>query len=103
MCIRDSGDTYYILEDGEYRYSPRGDAGRTPWTFNLDVSAAYMFTYEEVEMRATINVFNVFNSQDVTSPNEHYEVEEGTYNQYYDAAYSWQAPRSVRLSFEARY
>ncbi|WP_137167048.1 TonB-dependent receptor [Salinimonas lutimaris] len=97
------GDTYYILEDGEYRYSPRGDAGRTPWTFNLDVSAAYMFTYEEVEMRATINVFNVFNSQDVTSPNEHYEIEEGTYNQYYDAAYSWQAPRSVRLSFEARY
>lgn len=112
------GDTYYILtgcsaalsdeglcaqDDKQYRYSPRGSVGRTPWTFNLDVSAAYMFSYQEVDMRMTLNIFNLLNSQEEMSTNEHYEIEEGTQNPYYGAAYSWQAPRSVRLSFEARY
>ncbi|WP_218353069.1 TonB-dependent receptor [Alteromonas lipotrueiana] len=112
------GDTYYIRtgcsveltaddvcaqSDKEFRYSPRGTAGRTPWTFNLDVSAAYNFSYQDVDMRMAVNVFNVLNTQEETATNEHYEIEEGSVNQYYGAAYSWQAPRSVRLSFEARY
>ena len=109
------GDTFYLFdgcsvdtescaqEDKIYRQVTRGEAGRTPWTFNLDVSATYLFSYEGVDMKASINVTNLLNTQEETSTNEHYEVSEGTVNQYYGAAYSWQAPRAVRLHFEARY
>ena len=109
------GDTFYIYqgcavegdtcaqEDKLYRYAPRGSAGRTPWTFKVDLSAAYAFSYEGVDMRTSINIFNVLNTQEALALNEHYESSEGTVNQWYGAAYSWQAPRSVRLTFEARY
>lgn len=112
------GDTYFVRTgcaveigadevcaqaDKEFGFNPRGTAGRTPWTFNLDVSAAYQFTYQDVDMRMAVNVLNLLNTQEATSTNEHYEIEEGTVNPFYGAAYSWQAPRSVRLTFEARY
>ena len=112
------GDTFYIYTnecpdtngDGEcqqdekiYEQHTRGTAGRTPWTFNLDLSAAYDFTVSDIDMRATINVFNVLNSQEMTSANEHYEQNEGEVNSYYGSAYTWQSPRSVRLGFEARF
>jgi len=109
------GDTFYIYqgcavegdtcaqEDKLYRYAPRGSAGRTPWTFKVDLSAAYAFSYEGVDMRTFINIFNVLNTQEALALNEHYESSEGTVNQWYGAAYSWQAPRSVRSTFEARY
>ncbi|WP_416307790.1 TonB-dependent receptor [Neptunicella sp. SCSIO 80796] len=114
------GDTYYIftgqcpdnngngacdVEEKIYNFTPRGSAGRTPWIFNVDVSVAYNFTVSGVDMKASLDVFNVLNNIEVTSPNEHYEQRrsEGTYNQWYGAAYSWSAPRSVRLGFEARF
>jgi len=54
-------------------------------------------------MKASLDVFNVLNTQEATSLNEHYEVTEGNRNQWYGAAYSWQTPRYVRLGFEARF
>jgi len=54
-------------------------------------------------MRASINVFNILNSQSEASVNEHYEQNEGEVNAYHDAAYSWQTPRYVRIGFEARF
>ena len=56
-------------------------------------------------MRATLNVYNVLNGQAVTSQNEHYENRrsEGSFNQYYGAAYTWQSPRYVEVGFEARF
>lgn len=112
------GDFYYVYtnqcpdsnSDGEcqqsekiYSYHPRGSAGRTSWSFNLDLSAAYAFEVSGVDMRASLDVFNVLNSQAILSQNEHYESSEGTYNDWYGAAYSWQTPRYVRLSLEARF
>ncbi|MDO6838851.1 TonB-dependent receptor plug domain-containing protein [Paraglaciecola chathamensis] len=114
------GDTFYLYtnecpdangngmcEQSEkiYQYSPRGSKGRTPWTFNLDLSANYNFTVSDIDMRATLNVYNVLNGQAVTSQNEHYENRrsEGSFNQYYGAAYTWQSPRYVEVGFEARF
>lgn len=116
------GDTFYLYtnvcddingnNDGNcdqsekiYSFVPRGTMGRTPWTFNLDLSANYAFNLGDVDMRATLNVYNVINSQSVTSQNEHYEARrsEGSYNEYYNAAYTWQTPRYVELGFEARF
>ncbi|CAD2226724.1 Putative TonB-dependent receptor, plug [Pseudoalteromonas sp. 3J6] len=112
------GDTFYIYtnecpdtngngeceqEEKIYEKHDRGTNGRTPWTFNLDLSAAYDFTVSDIDMRASINVFNILNSQSEASLNEHYEQNEGEVNAYHDAAYSWQTPRYVRIGFEARF
>lgn len=102
------GDTFYLADcddagDCTYDRVPRGTVGRTPWTFNVDASIAYNFTVADVDMKASLDVFNVLNNQEATSTNEHYEVTEGNRNQWYGAAYSWQSPRYVRLGFEARF
>ena len=59
-------------------------------------------------MRASVDVFNIFDDQSVTSQNEYFagrraERTESTGNQWFGAAYFWQAPRSIRLGFEARF
>ncbi|EKE82094.1 TonB-dependent receptor [Idiomarina xiamenensis] len=103
------GDTFYIADCDDatdtctYTQVPRGTAGRTPWTFNVDASVAYNFSVSGVDMKASLDVFNIFNTQEATAVNEHYESSEGVRNQYYKAAYSWQTPRYVRLGFEARF
>jgi hypothetical protein len=111
------GDTFYIFTgcpdangDGTcqqsektYNFNPRGTMGRTPWTFNVDLNASYAFTMNDVDMRFSLDVFNVLNSQGITKINEHYESAEGTVNPFYGSAYDWQAVRSVRFGFEARF
>jgi len=99
------GDTFYVFDAaaGTYTRIPRGTVGRTPWLFKVDLNASYKFKVSDVDMRATFDIFNVFNSQEITAQNEHYERTEGTQNQYYGAAYSWQAPTSVRLGLEIKF
>lgn len=106
------GDTFYHWNDlngdgeaqqNEYSFYPRGEIGRTPWTFNVDASARYRFMVSGVDMVASLDIFNLFDSQEALSTNEHYERNAGTLNQYYGAAYSWQNPRSVRMGLQANF
>lgn len=112
------GDTFYLYTgecpdtngSGEcdqsekiYTFHPRGSAGRTAWTFNLDLSARYTWQFSRVELTAVAQVFNIFNIQEPTILNEHYESTEGQKNQFYGAAYDWQAPRRVTVGLEARF
>lgn len=97
------GDTFYTSVGGNYEFLSRGKAGRTPWTFNLDVSMDYSFNVNGVDMKAKLDVFNVLNIQEVTASNEDYEITAGTRNPYYGSPTVWQAPRSVALTFEARF
>ena len=98
------GDTFWIKNpDGIDELNPRGNNGRTPWTFGLDLSASYNFNISDVEIRASLNIFNVLDSQEPTALNEHYESTPGEANPFYDAAYSYQTPRYVRLGLEARF
>lgn len=88
-----------------YQFSPRGSVGRTPWTMSLDASLTYDFNVSETEMTASLQVFNILNIQEVVSINENAEGRnsEGVANQWFGAAYNWQAPRYVRLQLQARF
>ena len=114
------GDTFYLYtnqcpdsnsngscetEEKIYNFLPRGSVGRTPWLFNVDLSANYAFSVSDIDMRATLNIYNILNSQGVSSQNEHYENRraEGVYNPFYNSAYTWQTPRYVQVGFEARF
>lgn len=92
-------------EEKIYTFHPRGSAGRTPWTFNLDLNMGYNFNVSGVEMRASVDVFNVLDIQEVTAVNEHYEANgsEGVYNKWYGQAMQWQTPRTVRFGISGSF
>ena len=98
------GDTFYITnDDGSYTRLPRGSVGETPWTFKVDMSTSYDFKVNDIEMQVSMDIFNIFDIQTVARQNEHWERRAGSYNKFYGSAYEWQAPRSIRLGFEARF
>jgi hypothetical protein len=79
---------------------PRGTAGRLPWTQNLDMNVAYAPSWA-AGLQFKIDVFNVFNSQKVTSVNELAEVPEtGLPSETYLVPASFQAPRSLRFMIQ---
>ncbi|NQZ10621.1 MAG: TonB-dependent receptor [Algicola sp.] len=102
-CPDDNGDGACQQAEKDYNFIPRGTVGRTPWTFNMDLNMSYNFEMNGIDTRLSLDIFNVLNSQSVIKINEHYESSEGTVNAYYGAAQAWQAPRSVRVGFEARF
>jgi hypothetical protein len=57
----------------------------------------------KVDMEANLQVFNILDIQEVTSINEHVETSEGVANEWYGAPFTWQTPRHVRLSLQARF
>jgi hypothetical protein len=118
------GDTYYLFTntcntptgvgpcpddaaqaDKIYRFTGRGNAGRTPWLTSLDASLTYAFEMSRIDWTASLQVFNVFDIQEPLMFNEHAEARrsEGTPNQWFGAAYAWQEPRHIRLSLQARF
>ena len=91
--------------DKIYRFQSRGTNGRTPWTVSLDASLTYNFNVSNIDMTASLQVFNLLNIQEPTSINEHAEARrsEGTPNEWYGAVYGWQQPRHIRISIQARF
>ncbi len=77
--------------------APRGTRGRLPWTSNLDLNVAWRPTFVE-GLQFKMDIFNVLNSQKVTSVIEQAEDPQtgDTLATYLQPA-SFQAPRSVRF------
>ncbi len=76
---------------------PRGTAGRLPWTQRLDLNVAYRPAFVE-GLQFKMDVFNVFDSQEVTSVSEIAEDPAGgAAVETYRAPASFQAPRTVRF------
>jgi len=101
------GDTYYVTQDdGSLSYFPRGSNGTTPWTLTVDLSASYTFDINGVDMKASLDIFNVLDSDQGTSFVDNYEGigwAAGERNQYYGAAKTWQTPRYATLGLEVRF
>jgi hypothetical protein len=95
-----------FYKDGEL--VPRGSAGRTPNTWNLDLSLQYNMKISEHDLTFRADVFNVFNNDEITEYNETaefisaYDPDFGGYrgaaNPDYLLATNYQKPRYVRLS-----
>jgi TonB-dependent receptor-like protein/carboxypeptidase family protein len=76
---------------------PRGTAGRLPWTSRLDLNVAYRPAFVE-GLQFKVDVFNVFDSQEVTSVSEIAEASDtGAALETYLQPTSFQAPRTVRF------
>jgi hypothetical protein len=98
------GDPYgygnsYFWCNGEP--SPRGSAGRTPYTYTVDVSGAWKPAFADHKLTFSVDVFNLLGKQQVTQYYEVGELPSGDPNPQYKRARSFQDPRYVRLG--ARY
>ena len=58
-------DEVFILE--------RGSGPRLPWTYSVDLRLGYTFTFSrEINLTATLDIFNVFNFQKATARDQRY-------------------------------
>lgn len=93
------GDTYYPF--GEK--CARGCMGREDWRFTVDLSATYNLSFiEAVQADIRLDVFNVFNSQNVIKTNEFLDIG-GEYNPGYGLPEEFEQPRYVRLSANVKF
>ena len=66
-----SGSSFYCANaNGEQELGHRGNRGRTPWTYSMDLAFQYTPNWANQNLSLELKVFNVFNSQKVT---EYYE------------------------------
>jgi hypothetical protein len=78
--------------------SPRGDYGRLPWTYQLDVNAAWRPAFADHKLEFKIDVFNVLNSQTEQSVTEIRELgDRGVPYSQAGRVISFQSPRYVRF------
>lgn len=82
----------------------RGDQGRTPWTYNVDMGVNYKPEYFDGKLTLKVDVRNIFNFNQITEYEEQGEIGSGTApspNPNFKTPVNFQSPRSVRLT--ARY
>jgi hypothetical protein len=100
--VENSGDySWYYGAASFYcgrKAEPRGTAGRTPWSYQLDLSAQFT-PYQIPDMRLGVDVFNVLNGDAKTQASEYGEVDgEYLHLPTIGLATEHQTPRYVRFS-----
>ena len=90
---------YCYNDDGESVLTQRGDEGRTPWLFKVDLGLSYSPKWVEgLSLKASL--FNALNSQEDTTYDQQNDFEQGSSarSPNYLRAASYQSPRSVQVS-----
>lgn len=82
---------------GDVEAVPRGSIGTTPSLLNVDLNAQYAMEAGGVDLLFSLDVFNVFNSENATQFNEIYS------SSNYGLARQYQRPRHLRLSVRAQF
>lgn len=97
------GDTYWVKNGNTWVFNRRGTMGRTPWVFDLDVTASYSFNIGGLDVTASLDIFNILNTQQTLQVEERAESSVGNPNQMWGLTKVWQNPRSVRFGLETRF
>ncbi len=77
---------------------PRGTAGRTEWTYQVDLSIAYKPIWADGRLKLQADIFNLFDSQRFTEVNENFEGEGREPTLRYRFPTTIQEPRYFRFS-----
>ncbi|MDP1632181.1 MAG: TonB-dependent receptor [Caulobacter sp.] len=88
--------------------TPRGSAGTTDWTYQVDMTFAFkiMDSAENGKLTASVDIFNLFDGDAVTRVVEQGEVRtssggaKGVRAPYYGLPRTYQSPRSVRFGLK---
>nr|WP_240734202.1 TonB-dependent receptor [Dyella soli] len=96
------GSTGYKAPAADYAFSPRGSHGRAPWSYSLNLNAAYTPNWLDNKLTFQMDIFNVLNRQVATTYNFRYETSaRNTPNSLYLRELNVSEPRYFR--FTVRY
>jgi outer membrane receptor protein involved in Fe transport len=82
---------------------PRGSLGTTSDTMAVDLNAQYAMDVGRTNILWSLDIFNVFNSQNPTVYNEFGDNASGTPNEDYNKIRQYQLPRALRLSMRVAF
>ncbi|SEU07145.1 TonB-dependent receptor [Stenotrophomonas indicatrix] len=102
VCVSNCQST--VPSERVFVHSPRGGDGRTPWTYDLDVSVSYKVPIP-TDLRLKLAVYNVLNQQRVVTVDQDYEPQDsiGTPNPMYGYGTGFQSPRYAQLTVTWNY
>jgi hypothetical protein len=95
------GSAGYTPPSADYRFSPRGTSGDTPWTYQLNLNASYTPAWANNNLELAVDVLNVFNQQVPQWYDTQYASDRNTRSRYYGQELNYTTPRQFRLT--ARY
>ena len=95
--VASEGDTW-STSDRVFEHSPRGGAGRMPWTFNFGASLAYERSVGAMTFRAKLAVFNLFNQQRPVWVYQELEPGVGDRDEFFGRERFLQSPRYSQLT-----
>ena len=81
-----------------YEASPRGVAGRLPWTYTLGANVSYYQPLGRGDLRVKLAVYNLFNSEKVIEVDDQLESDIGFINPSYRQPTGYQTPRYGQLT-----
>lgn len=91
-------DPDYTPPSDDYRFSPRGTAGHTPWTYQVNLNATYVPAWANNDLQFSLDILNVFNEQKPQWYDTQYAADRNTPSRYYHQELNYTPPRQVRLS-----
>lgn len=96
------GDTWSTA-DRVFQHSPRGGAGRMPWTFNVGASVTYERNFGAAKFAAKLAVFNLFDQQKPIWVYQELEPGLGDRNAYFKQERFLQSPRYGQLTLSLEF
>lgn len=102
ICVQNCDDPDSTLR--VYKHSPRGGYGRMPWTFTLNAGVTYLRQFGNVEFRAKLAVYNLFNSQNTTAVDQSLQndISDQT-NPSFRQPLGFQSPRFAQLTLSLNF
>jgi hypothetical protein len=82
-----------------FEHRSRGSGGRLPWTYNLGLSVSYARSFNDMDFRAKLAVYNVLDQQKTLAVDDQFEADIGFLNPEYRVGTSYQSPRYAQLLF----
>ncbi|HEY8587307.1 MAG TPA: TonB-dependent receptor [Rhodanobacter sp.] len=90
----------YIPPSADYKFAPRGKAGDTPWTYQLNLNASYSPAWA-TGLELSVDVLNVLNQQTAQWYDTQSASNRVTYSRFHRQELNYTPPRQFRLT--ARY
>lgn len=100
LCVENCTLAY---DQRVYRYSPRGDFGRMPWTYDLSANIGWARQVGAAKLHARLSIFNLLDKQDVVNVSARYEANPGVMRSTFGKGTRWQSPRYMQIVVGAEF
>lgn len=96
---------YCVNDNGETELGQRGNRGRTPWVYSLDLGVSYQPNWASNHLTLRMDISNLLDSGKVTSFNEQGDLDRSNprQNPNYLTRDSFQRPREVRFTARMKF